>query len=88
MFREAYTRFGGPDGGNGGRGGNVVLAADSTLRSLRGILSNYSAEGGARGQSGQSFGRNGNDVIVKVFLLGHVNPCTSIKPTQNFAVTK
>ena len=64
--REAYTRFGGPDGGNGGRGGNVVLVADSTLRSLSGLLNNYSAESGARGQSGQSFGRNGKDITLKV----------------------
>ena len=68
-FREAYTRFGGPDGGNGGRGGNVVLVADSALRSLNGMLSTYLAERGAHGQSGQSFGKSGRDVVLKVLCL-------------------
>ena len=79
MFREAYTRFGGPDGGNGGRGGNVIIVADSTLRSLSGILTNYSAERGTRGQGGQSFGRNGRDVILKVFVHSEASARTDLK---------
>ena len=76
-FREAYTRFGGPDGGNGGRGGNVVLVADGALRSLSGLQTNYKAEAGDRGQGGQSFGRNGKDMILKV--ISDTSACSNLK---------
>lgn len=66
--REKFVPFGGPDGGDGGRGGNVVVVADSSITSLkrlswRGI---YRAEDGGRGRGNRMHGREGKDKEVLV----------------------
>src|SRR3984893_3806936 len=66
--REKYIPKGGPTGGNGGKGGSVILQTDSQLASLdwfrnRRILK---AENGRPGGSNCSSGRNGQDLILKV----------------------
>lgn len=66
--REAHVEFGGPDGGDGGRGGNVVLVASNHEDSLLSIYysPNLFAENGEPGRGQQMYGRNGKDLIVKV----------------------
>ena len=65
---EKYVDKGGPDGGDGGRGGDVVFMADentSTLVDFR-IKRELSAENGEPGSERKKRGRNGKDVVVKV----------------------
>jgi GTPase len=66
--REKYVPFGGPDGGDGGRGGNVVFRAGeglNTLASLRGKRL-FQAENGEPGGTRQCTGHCGADVVVTV----------------------
>src|SRR5690606_35767568 len=66
--REKYVPFGGPDGGNGGRGGNVYIEGDENLNTLvnyRGKKT-YRAEDGQNGAGSQMDGAAGKDVILKV----------------------
>jgi len=68
FHREKYVAQGGPDGGDGGRGGNVVFLADpnmSTLLDFR-FTRKYRAERGENGRAKMSRGKNGADLIIKV----------------------
>ena len=66
--REKCVPFGGPDGGDGGRGGHVILQADPNVDSL--ITLYYQprqhAEDGGKGRGQKRHGRNGQDLVVKV----------------------
>lgn len=66
--REKYIEFGGPDGGNGGRGGNVVLVADSALNTLIDFryTQHFSAERGEHGCGRNQTGAKGKDCVIKV----------------------
>jgi len=66
--REPYVPQGGPDGGNGGRGGSVVFLADRNLRTLMDFRykKKYVAENGEDGRGKQQFGKDGSDLIIKV----------------------
>lgn len=66
--REIYVPAGGPAGGDGGRGGNVVIVADATLRTLMDYRykKKYVAESGGDGKGSNMFGKNGEDLILKV----------------------
>lgn len=66
--REKYVPKGGPDGGDGGRGGNVILRVDRHLTTLLDFhyKNKYIAEDGKPGQGGLKTGRNGKDVIIKL----------------------
>lgn len=66
--REAYVPQGGPDGGNGGRGGSVVLVADRNLRTLMDFRykQKYEALPGEDGRGRQQFGKDAEDLIIKV----------------------
>ncbi len=68
FHREKYVMCGGPDGGDGGRGGSVIFVADSSLTSLIDFKfkKHFRAENGAPGEGGNCFGKNGQDIIVKV----------------------
>jgi len=68
--REKYIPFGGPDGGDGGRGGNVYLEGNSGLNTLVDFrhLRTYKAQGGQHGSSRNKTGRGGEDVVVRVPL--------------------
>jgi GTP-binding protein len=68
--REKYVPFGGPNGGDGGRGGHVILEADPQIQTLYdiGTVRTFRAERGEHGQGSQCTGRNGEDLIVKVPL--------------------
>ena len=64
--REKHIPLGGPDGGDGGRGGDVILQVDpnlSTLIDLR-YKKLYQAENGKPGKGNQMTGRSGKDLMV------------------------
>ncbi len=66
--RERYVEFGGPDGGDGGRGGNVVLLAtrnQNTLANFR-FQKELAAPAGKSGQASNKHGKNGADLLVEV----------------------
>ena len=68
FHREKYVAAGGPDGGDGGRGGNVVFVADDGLNTLSDFRykRKYAAEPGQNGGANRCFGRAGADCVIKV----------------------
>ena len=68
--REALVEFGGPDGGDGGRGGDVVLKASEHVSSLLSLYYDPKcfAQDGAPGQGQKMFGKRGKDLVVPVPL--------------------
>ncbi|HEY3412015.1 MAG TPA: GTPase ObgE [Armatimonadota bacterium] len=80
--REKYVPRGGPDGGDGGRGGSVILEADESINTLVEFRSrrSYKAPSGTQGLGVQKSGKNGGDVVLKVpvgtlvFEEGHDAP--------------
>ncbi len=66
--REKYVPMGGPDGGDGGRGGTVYLRARANLTSLLPFqfTSRFKADHGGAGRSQQRHGKNGKDLYVDV----------------------
>lgn len=97
MRREKYVPLGGPDGGDGGRGGDVVLIAERGLRTLIDFSyqSRFFAEEGKAGSKQDKFGRSGKDLILKVPLGTLVKDATSgewladlVEDAQRFVVAK
>ena len=68
MRREALVEFGGPDGGDGGRGGDVVFKASEHINSLLSLYYDPKcfAQDGGPGQCQKMFGKRGKDLIVPV----------------------
>ena len=66
--REKYVPAGGPDGGDGGRGGDVILEVDEGLWTLMDFKYrvHYKAENGRNGEGGNRYGRDGADLVIKV----------------------
>ncbi len=66
--REAHVPRGGPDGGDGGRGGDVVLLCDDSLRDLQSFKrrAHYKAQRGRHGQGALRHGADGEDLVVRV----------------------
>lgn len=66
--REAFVPEGGPDGGDGGKGGDVIFEADVNLRTLMDFRykRKYEAESGQDGMKKKRYGKNGEDLIIKV----------------------
>src|SRR3972149_3992341 len=66
--REKFIPMGGPDGGDGGKGGDVIFEVKSTLNTLSSFRQNqkFKAEEGVKGGPSQRSGRNGKDLIVYV----------------------
>ncbi|MCL2046603.1 MAG: GTPase ObgE [Oscillospiraceae bacterium] len=68
FHREKYVPAGGPDGGDGGKGGDIVISVDknmSTLMDFR-YKKNYGAENGADGSSRNRTGKDGSSLTLKV----------------------
>jgi GTPase len=70
---EKYIPKGGPDGGNGGKGGDVIIRADKQLTTLMDFRykRNYRAEDGDNGKGANKTGKNASDIILRV-------PCGTI----------
>ncbi|HEY7830506.1 MAG TPA: GTPase ObgE [Solirubrobacteraceae bacterium] len=66
--REAHVPRGGPDGGDGGRGGDVVLVCDDSLRDLQGFTrkAHHSARRGGNGEGSQRHGADGPVLQIRV----------------------
>ena len=66
--REKYIPKGGPDGGDGGAGGNVILEASTSESSLVSLVykRSYRAKNGTNGASKGLYGKKGDDIILKV----------------------
>ena len=70
LHREKYIQKGGPDGGDGGRGGHVIIRGNSNLWTLIHLKfkRHIKAGHGAHGSSGRSTGADGEDAIIEVPL--------------------
>lgn len=70
LRHEKHVPRGGPDGGNGGRGGDVILLADSNLTTLMDLRYRHhnEADRGTHGKGKNMYGRKGEDLIIKVPL--------------------
>lgn len=68
FLHEKFREFGGPDGGDGGKGGNVILRVDDNLNTLYYYKTHHKmiAEKGEGGKKRRCHGKNGQDLIVKV----------------------
>ena len=68
FHREKYVAAGGPDGGDGGRGGNIVFKADSNLSTLADFRykRKYAAQSGEKGGGGRCSGKKAPDLTVSV----------------------
>tara|TARA_B100000809_G_scaffold207158_1_gene209419 strand:+ start:580 stop:1542 length:963 start_codon:yes stop_codon:yes gene_type:complete len=66
--REKYIPKGGPDGGDGGRGGHIIFKADANLHTLQDVRyrRKYKADDGSSGGGSRKTGKNGKDVIILV----------------------
>ncbi len=70
LHREKYITKGGPDGGDGGRGGNVILKGDKNMWTLFHLKfkKHFKAEHGGAGSKNRSSGKDGNDIYIDVPL--------------------
>jgi len=77
--REKYVPKGGPDGGNGGRGGDVILRVDAHVRTLLDCRERpqYRAERGGAGSGNNRSGKDGENLVV------HVPPGTVVKDADS-----
>jgi len=68
FHREKYIAKGGPDGGDGGKGGDVIFVADEGMRTLQDFRykRKYRAESGQNGGAGNCSGRGAEDLIIRV----------------------
>lgn len=68
FHREKFVASGGPDGGDGGKGGDIVFVADTNLSTLADFRykRKYVAPNGMNGQSGRKNGKKGEDLIIRV----------------------
>lgn len=77
--REKYVPRGGPDGGDGGRGGNIIMIADRNLNTLIDFryTRTFRAEHGEGGRGADCFGRGGQDLVLHVPVGTVVSDATS-----------
>jgi GTP-binding protein len=68
--REKYVPFGGPSGGDGGRGGGIILRAGEALRTLADFHTkkHFKAGRGGHGEGNRRHGKNGDDLVLSVPL--------------------
>lgn len=66
--REPFVPEGGPDGGDGGRGGSIIFQANGSYRTLMDFKykKKYEAENGEDGKKKKKFGKNGEDLVIMV----------------------
>ena len=70
FHREKFIDKGGPDGGDGGRGGSIIIIADKQLRTLQDYTyrRQYKASRGQHGKGSNKHGKGGKDIILKAPL--------------------
>lgn len=68
FHKEKYMPCGGPDGGDGGKGGDVIFLIDKHLNTLKNFRfkKNFVAQNGENGKKNNCSGKNGKDLIIKV----------------------
>lgn len=68
FYREKYVAAGGPDGGNGGKGGDIIFVIDDNFSTLIDFKykKKYTAQRGENGGAKHCTGKNGEDLIIKV----------------------
>jgi GTP-binding protein len=68
--REKFVPLGGPDGGDGGKGGDIILKVNSNLNTLNHLAhkKNFEAKSGGNGLKKNMFGKNGENLIIEVPL--------------------
>ncbi|XP_061590794.1 mitochondrial ribosome-associated GTPase 2 [Cololabis saira] len=66
FLSEPRKEWGGPDGGNGGDGGSIILKADKFVKSLSQVVPVYKAENGQSGGTKNCYGRNGSTTYISV----------------------
>ncbi|MDP4178981.1 MAG: GTPase ObgE [Bacillota bacterium] len=95
--REKYIPLGGPDGGDGGSGGSVILQVDINMTTLLDFTykRKYAAEKGVDGSGSKCYGRNGEDLYIKVPLGTIIRDADSNKimadlsqPGETYVVAK
>ncbi len=84
--REKFVPRGGPDGGDGGKGGDVILVSSPRKRTLYDFKfrNHLKAKNGARGQGKNKSGRKGNDLIIEVPLGTLVKDAETGKTLKDF----
>jgi len=84
FYRDKFTPYGIPDGGDGGKGGDVIIKADRNLYTLLDFKyrSSFSAESGKNGSSKNKTGKNGKDLII------YVPPGTLIKDAKTGCILR
>lgn len=68
FHREKYVAAGGPDGGDGGKGGDIVFLVDTNLNTLESLRFKHKfvAQNGENGKGGKMFGKSAADLIIRV----------------------
>lgn len=68
FHREKYVASGGPDGGDGGKGGDIVFEVDDNLATLADFRykRKYTASDGKRGDGNRRRGKNGEDLVIRI----------------------
>jgi GTP-binding protein len=95
--REPFVPRGGPDGGDGGQGGSVILSSTSRQHSLYQFRfkKHFKAQNGGSGKGKQQTGKNGNDLLIEIppgTLVTDINTGNILKdfdkPGENWTVAK
>lgn len=95
--REKYVPLGGPDGGDGGKGGDVVLVADPNMTTLLDFTykRKYAAERGGNGGGSNCFGKHGETLYIKVPMGTIVRDTETNKimadlshPNENYVIAR
>ena len=88
--REKYIPKGGPNGGDGGRGGNIIVIGDDNLNTLQDIRYSkvYKAKNGSPGSSNEKTGKNGEDIIIRVPLGTIIRDKTSDEIVDDIVESK
>lgn len=86
--REAHVPKGGPDGGDGGHGGNVILQGDAQKSSLIDyrFKHHFRAQRGTHGQGARRFGARGEDTILRVPLGTEVYELDPVYMTRRYRI--